>query len=65
MFIGPFMVFERIGKTACRLLLRDQLVCLQNVFHVSMLWKHLCDDDHIGVVDFLGLNLQLNISLEV
>ena len=34
-FLGPFMVLERVGKTAYRLDLKRRFKDIHNVFHVS------------------------------
>lgn len=40
-FIGPFDIFDRIGASAYRVALPPNLAALHNVFHVSMLRKHV------------------------
>jgi hypothetical protein len=41
-FIGPFIVFRRVGEMAYQLELPDNLSDVHNVFHVSQLKKCLC-----------------------
>jgi hypothetical protein len=41
-FIGPFIVFRRVGEMAYQLELHDNLSNVHNVFHVSQLKKCLC-----------------------
>jgi len=40
-YIGPFKIIERIGAISYRLELPDALTDVHDVFHVSMLRKHL------------------------
>ncbi|XP_020684049.1 uncharacterized protein LOC110100742 [Dendrobium catenatum] len=42
-YVGPFEILERIGKSAYRLLLSDQMYDVHNVFHVSTLRKWISD----------------------
>ncbi|PKU62431.1 hypothetical protein MA16_Dca028849 [Dendrobium catenatum] len=44
-YVGPFEILERIGKSAYRLLLSDQMSDVHNVFHVSSLRKWISDSD--------------------
>ncbi|XP_020699239.1 uncharacterized protein LOC110111627 [Dendrobium catenatum] len=44
-YVRPFEIIERIGKSAYRLLLSDQLSDVHNVFHVSSLKKWMSDAD--------------------
>ncbi|PKU81362.1 hypothetical protein MA16_Dca026950 [Dendrobium catenatum] len=44
-YVGPFEILERIGKSAYRLLLSDQLSDVHNVFHVSSLRKWIFDSN--------------------
>ena len=46
-FIGPYEVLERIGLVAYRLALPPELEKLQDVFHVSMLWRYCSEETHI------------------
>jgi hypothetical protein len=41
-FIGPFMIFRRVGEMAYQLELPANLSYVHNVFHVSQLKKCLC-----------------------
>ncbi|PKU86738.1 hypothetical protein MA16_Dca027188 [Dendrobium catenatum] len=38
-YVGPFEIIERIGNSAYRLLLPDQMSDIHNVFHISSLRK--------------------------
>ncbi|KAI0530867.1 hypothetical protein KFK09_000415 [Dendrobium nobile] len=42
-YVGPFKILERIGKSAYRLLLSDQMSDVHNVFHVFTLRKWISD----------------------
>ncbi|PKU80220.1 hypothetical protein MA16_Dca005751 [Dendrobium catenatum] len=44
-YVGPFEILERIGKSAYRLLLSDQMYDVHNIFHVSSLRKWISDSD--------------------
>lgn len=44
-YIRLFKIIERIGKMAYKLELQNQLASIRNVFHVSMLKKHLRDEE--------------------
>jgi hypothetical protein len=41
-FIGPFMIFRRVGEMAYQLELSDSPSYVHNVFHVSQLKNCLC-----------------------
>jgi hypothetical protein len=41
-YIGPFLIFRRVGEMAYQLELPDSLSDVHNVFHVSQLKKCLC-----------------------
>ena len=40
-FVGPFKVFQRVGRTAYKLDLQGRFTGVHNVFHVSQLKPHL------------------------
>jgi hypothetical protein len=42
-YISPFKIIDRIGPVAYRLNFPTQLDKIQNVFHVSLLWKAKVD----------------------
>ncbi|XP_020686429.1 uncharacterized protein LOC110102432 [Dendrobium catenatum] len=44
-YVGPFEIIERIGKSAYRLLLPDQMSDIHNIFHVSSLRKWMSDSE--------------------
>ncbi|PKU60500.1 hypothetical protein MA16_Dca028400 [Dendrobium catenatum] len=44
-YVEHFEILERIGKSAYRLLLYDQMSDVHNVFHVSSLRKWISDSD--------------------
>lgn len=45
-YVGPFPIIERVGAVAYRLALSEHLSAVHNVFDISMLRKHLRDEDH-------------------
>ncbi|KAA0050673.1 pol protein [Cucumis melo var. makuwa] len=59
-FVGPFEILERIGPVAYRLALPPSLSTVHDVFHVSMLRKHVPDPSHI--VDYEPLEIDENLS---
>ena len=61
-YIGPFQIIDRIGVVSYHLELPDSLADVHNVFHVSMLRKHLQDEEQQRVVDLLKLQLQPDIT---
>ena len=46
-YIGPFEIVERVGPMAYRLDLPEELSRVHNVFHISMLRKHISDPSHV------------------
>jgi hypothetical protein len=45
-FIGPFIIQEKIGPVAYRLVLPPHLHKTHNVFHVSVLCHYVVDESH-------------------
>jgi hypothetical protein len=45
-FCGPFEILDRIGSVACMLALPTSMN-VHNVFHVSLLNKHVHDPNHV------------------
>ena len=56
-YVGPFGVLERIGNVAYTLELPPQLAGVHDVFHVSMLRKHVRDGEQEAIVDYRGLDI--------
>ena len=46
-FIGPFEILERVGTVVYRLALPPSMTGVQEVFHVSMLWKYTPNPAHV------------------
>ena len=44
-YIGPFKILERIGAMSYKLDIPASMSSIPNVFHVSMLKKHLHDEE--------------------
>ena len=61
-FVGPFQILERIGEVAYRLELPENMRGVHNVFHVSMLRKHLRDDSDEQVLDTSDLVLDPDVT---
>ncbi|XP_020702914.1 uncharacterized protein LOC110114392 [Dendrobium catenatum] len=59
-YVGPFEILERIGKSAYRLLLSDQMSDVHNVFHVSTLRKWISDSGKKVSAD--EIEIQENLS---
>ena len=47
LYMGPYVIVERIREVAYRLRLPPELVRIHNVFHVSMLRKYMADPSHV------------------
>ena len=45
--MGPYEIVERIGEVAYQLRLPLELARIHDVFHVSMLRKHIADPSHV------------------
>ena len=46
-YIEPYRIVERIGEVAYRLELPSDLDRIHEIFHVSMLRKHMPDPSHV------------------
>ncbi|XP_074289106.1 uncharacterized protein LOC141614246 [Silene latifolia] len=63
-FIGPYEILDRVGEIAYRLALPPALDLVDNVFHVSQLWKYISDPSHVLEVEIIDLDEAL-IYVEV
>ncbi|XP_026459494.1 uncharacterized protein LOC113360171 [Papaver somniferum] len=63
-FIGPFPITKKIGNVAYQLELPPQLSCVHNVFHVSMLRRHLRDGERAQKADLSELVVKPDASYE-
>ena len=61
-YIGPFEILESVGTFAYRLALPSSLSGVNEVFHVSMLWKYTPDPTH--VVDWSELIIDIDGTFE-
>ncbi|XP_028549041.1 uncharacterized protein LOC114579209 [Dendrobium catenatum] len=61
-YVGPYEILERIGKSAYRLLLSDQMSDVHNVFHVSTLRKWISDSRKKVSAD--EVEIQENLSYQ-
>lgn len=46
-YVGPFKMLDTIGEVAYRIALPPTLAGIHNIFHISMLRKHVLDPNHI------------------
>ena len=61
-FIGPFEVLEMIDTITYRLALPPSMICVHEVFHVSMLRKYTPDPAH--VVDWGQIEIDTDGTFE-
>ncbi|XP_020674414.1 uncharacterized protein LOC110093771 [Dendrobium catenatum] len=61
-YVGSFEILERIGKSAYRLLLSDQMSDVHNIFHVSTLRKWISDSGKKLSAD--EVEIQKNLKYE-
>lgn len=61
-YIGPFDIIGRVGETSYKLALPPLLAQVHNVFHVSLLRKHLQDEKHI--IDYSELSVGPDLTVE-
>ena len=47
-FMGSFEILERLGTVAYRLALQPSMLCVHEVFHISMLRKYIPDPAHVA-----------------
>ena len=62
-YIGPFQILERIGAVSYRLDLPASMSSIHKVFHVSMLKKHLHDEEQQRVLDAPEIELQEDLTI--
>lgn len=53
-FIGPFSILEHIGRVSYHQQLPHQLVGGHDVFHLSMLMKHVREKDRAKITEDLS-----------
>ena len=63
-YIGSFMIIERVEAVSYCLELPYALTDIHDVFHISMLRKHLRDEKQQWVMDLSELQLQPDITTE-
>jgi hypothetical protein len=61
-YVGPFLMTEAVGPIAYRVKLPSNLAGVRDVFHVSMLRKHVHDPLH--VIHFEPLQVQADLKYE-
>ncbi|KAK8918382.1 hypothetical protein KSP39_PZI021861 [Platanthera zijinensis] len=63
-YVGPFVISEKIGPVAYRLVLSDVLQNVHDVFHVSSLRKYIADPDKIVPSEQIQINSDLSSPTE-
>jgi hypothetical protein len=61
-FIGPFKIIQKVGEVAYKLELPENMKGVHNVFHVSMLRKHLRDGSDEQILDTSDLALDPDVT---
>ena len=61
-FVGPFKILQKVGEVAYKLELPENMKGIHNVFHVSMLTKHLRDGSDEQILDTLDLALDPDVT---
>ncbi|XP_028053620.1 uncharacterized protein LOC114257986 [Camellia sinensis] len=61
-YIGPFEILERVNSVAYRLALPPELSQVHNVFHISMVRRHIRDPLH--VIDHSGIRVNEDLGYE-
>ncbi|ONK60367.1 uncharacterized protein A4U43_C08F17550 [Asparagus officinalis] len=61
-YIGPFRILECIGAVSYRLDLPASMSSVHNVFHISMLKKHLHDEEQQRVLDVPEIELRDDLT---
>jgi hypothetical protein len=63
-YVGPFKIIKRVGAVAYQLELPASLAGVHDVFHISMLKKHLRDVEQQQVVDLEDMRLLPDMTTE-
>ena len=61
-YIGPSWILERIRAVSYRLDLPASMSSVHNVFHISMIKKHLHDEEQQRVMDVPEIELQDDLT---
>ena len=61
-YVGPYLLTKRVGKVAYELELPQEMSAIHNVFHVSMLKKHVSDVNQ--VIEPQTVQVQEDLSYE-
>ncbi|XP_020262586.1 uncharacterized protein LOC109838559 [Asparagus officinalis] len=61
-YVGLFRITERVGAVSYRLDLPASISSVHDVFHVSMLKKHLRDEEQQRVIDTSEIEIQTDLS---
>ena len=54
-YVGPYEIFQMVGKVACEFKLPSELTSAHLVFHVSMLKKYVGDPESTLPIEGLGV----------
>ena len=61
-FVGPFKIIQKVGEVAYKIELTENMKGVHNVFHVSMLRKHLRDGSDEQILDTSDLALDPDVT---
>ena len=64
-YIGPYQITQRVGEVTYRLALPPELSSVHDVFHVSMLRKHLAEVSQVIPVQLEVLQEDLSFVEDV
>ena len=61
-FVGPFKILQKVGEVAYKLELPENMKGIHNIFHVSMLRKHLRDGSDEQILDTSDLAVDPDVT---
>src|SRR6202044_3110064 len=63
-YVGPFKIISRVGAVAYQLELPASLTGVHDIFHISMLKKHLRDVEQCQIIDLEDMRLLPDMTTE-